>query len=99
MSFLAPISQLPFNDYVKLMSCMGVPALLAFLYVHRRSSARTWPLGRLAQVARGAVVDLVQVGAPMRLLEAGYRSAPTTSVAAEIRGLLQRVGNARKLFS
>jgi hypothetical protein len=82
MSFSAPISQLSFNDYVKLVSCMGVPALLAFLYVHRRSSARTWPLGRLAQIVRGAVVDLMQVGVPMRLLEAGYRSAPTTSVAA-----------------
>jgi hypothetical protein len=63
MSFLAPISQLPFNDYVKLMSCIGVPASVAFLYVHRRSSARTWPLGRLAQIVRGAVVDLVFVKA------------------------------------
>lgn len=81
------------------MSCVGVPALLPFMRVHRRSSARMWPLGRLAQIVRGAVVDLVQVGAPMRLLEAGYRSAPTTLVAAEIRGLLQRVGEARKFFS
>lgn len=76
------------DSYVNFVSESCVVAdelLLAFWHVHRRLSARTWPLGRFAQSARGAVVEPAQVGARMHLLEAGHRSVPSTSVRVATR--------------
>jgi hypothetical protein len=67
-----------FRIYVRLISNFGVaaaPLLLASSHVHRRLSARTWPLRHPAQLSRGAVDDPAGIGAHTHLLRGGGHQA------------------------
>jgi hypothetical protein len=61
-----------------ILSSRRQPLLLASSHVHRRLSARTWPLRHPAQLSRGAVDDPAGIGAHTHLLEAGQPKRPNS---------------------